>query len=60
MQWKGRPMWIYDGENWIEEGVSEREKKTDRSPLPGESEFRPELEIVEIPHTNYNPPPPMP
>jgi len=51
-------MWIYDGEDWIEEGANEREKKTDRSPLP-EQEW-PELEIVEVPQTTHNPPPPMP
>lgn len=53
-------MWIYDGEEWTEEGVSEQKKKTDQEPRP-EEEYRPELEIVEIvPRTNYNPPPPMP
>ncbi len=54
-------MWIYDGEEWTEEGVDKREKKTDQAPLYDE-ELQPELEIVEIPNTsnNYIPPTPMP
>ena len=56
-------MWIYDGEEWIEEGVNEREKKTDRAP-EREEEFYPELDVMEIPFeipkTNRIPPPPMP
>ena len=52
-------MWIYDGEEWIEEGVDEREKKTDRMP-EREEHFYPELEVIEIPRTSHIPPPPMP
>ena len=52
-------MWIYDGEEWIEEGVKEREKKTDQAP-EFEEQFYPELEIIEIPRTNRISPPPMP
>lgn len=54
-------MWIYDGEEWTEEGVDEREKKTNQAP-PYYDEYQPELEVVEIPNTSntYTPPPPMP
>lgn len=51
-------MWIYDGEDWIEEGVDKREKKTDQPESGGQ--FYPELEIIEIPNTDRVPPPPMP
>lgn len=52
-------MWIYDGEEWIEEGVGEREKKTHEAP-EGEQLDYPELQIVEIPNMDRVPPPPMP
>ncbi|HYS53792.1 MAG TPA: hypothetical protein VER58_08550 [Thermoanaerobaculia bacterium] len=44
---KGRPMWIYDGEQWIEEGVIDNESKRDRTPKPEEMQV-PELQVVEI------------
>jgi hypothetical protein len=56
--WKGRPMWIYDGEQWIEEGASESETKPERTPQQEEM-FYPELQVIEIvpvPRTNYVPP----
>ncbi|HXH38589.1 MAG TPA: hypothetical protein VNN08_08170 [Thermoanaerobaculia bacterium] len=57
-------MWTYDGDQWIEEGVTETDK-TDRQrpesimPRHGE-EMYPELQVVEIqivplPQTNYVP-----
>ena len=54
-------MWIYDGEQWIEEGGSENaNNKRDRTaPLPEEM-YVPELQVVEVeivpvPKTNYVP-----
>ena len=40
-------MWIYDGEQWIEEGVSESEKKPDAT-MPQFDMFYPELQVIEI------------
>jgi len=40
-------MWIYDGEQWIEEGVNENETKRDRTPRPEEMHV-PELQVVEV------------
>ncbi|HEX9492673.1 MAG TPA: hypothetical protein VGA33_05380 [Thermoanaerobaculia bacterium] len=53
-------MWIYDGEQWIEEG--QKETKPDRRPRPEEM-YQPELEVIEVvpvPQTNYVPPFPLP
>lgn len=51
-------MWIYDGEQWIEEGASESESKPERTPQREEM-FYPELQVVEVvipvPRTNYVP-----
>ena len=51
-------MWIYDGEQWIEEGASESEVKPERTPQQEEMLY-PELQVVEIqipvPRTNYVP-----
>ena len=44
---KGRHMWIYDGEQWIEEGVSESETKPDTR-MPQFDQFLPELQVIEI------------
>ncbi|HUJ14529.1 MAG TPA: hypothetical protein VL284_12150 [Thermoanaerobaculia bacterium] len=44
---KGRPMWIYDGEQWIEEGVNETVKKPETAPRPEEM-YQPELQVIEI------------
>ena len=51
-------MWIYDGDQWIEEGVNETEAKRDRTPA-SEEMYLPELQVIEIvpvPKTNYVPP----
>jgi hypothetical protein len=61
---KGRPMWTYDGEQWIEEGANDKERKTDRTQRPEEM-YQPEMQVIEIvpvpvPKTNYVPPLPMP
>jgi hypothetical protein len=50
-------MWIYDGEQWIEEGASESEAKPDTT-MPQFDQFYPELQIVEIvpvPRPHYVP-----
>jgi hypothetical protein len=53
-------MWIYDGDQWIEEGVNENETKSDRTTPQPEEMYVPELQVVEIvpvpvPKTNYIP-----
>lgn len=53
-------MWIYDGDQWIEEGTNETGKTAETiMPRHGE-EFYPELQVVEVeivpvPQTNYVP-----
>lgn len=51
-------MWIYDGEQWIEEGASESERKPEQTPDQQHEMFYPELQVIEIPvpKTNYVPP----
>ncbi len=53
-------MWIFDGEEWKEEGRSEREVRAEVT-LPIFEEMQPELQVVEIPvplpRTNYIPQP---
>ena len=58
---KGRPMWIYDGEQWTEEGVNGHETKPEQTPQPEEM-YQPELQVIEIvpvPKPTYVPPLPM-
>jgi hypothetical protein len=45
--WKGRPMWIYDGEQWTEEGANENATKQDAN-MPRLDEFYPELQVIEV------------
>jgi hypothetical protein len=50
-------MWIYDGEQWIEEGAGGNETKPEQTPRPEQIQL-PELQIVEVvpvPKTNYIP-----
>ncbi len=43
-------MWVFDGEQWLEEGGSEKDKP--RNPeLPRFDEATPELQVVELPRT---------
>ena len=53
-------MWVFDGEEWKEEGGSEREVRTEVT-LPMFDQMQPELQIVEVPlpvpQTNYIPVP---
>lgn len=54
-QRKDALMWIYDGEQWIEEGVNDNENKRDRTtPKPEEMQV-PELQVVEIVPTPAKP-----
>lgn len=56
-------MWVYDGEEWTQEGGSEQRTRTE-SPRPQwADEFVPELqviEIVQIPKSTPIPPFPLP
>ena len=55
-------MWIYDGEEWTEQGVNQNEAKPHDVQRPEEM-FYPEVQVVEItpvPVTNTNYLPPMP
>ena len=40
-------MWVFDGEEWTEEGVT-RESNKPAPLMPRLEEFQPELQIVEI------------
>jgi hypothetical protein len=62
--WKGIFMWVYDGEQWIEESVTESTPKPEQTPRP-EDMVLPELQVVQIvpvpvPRTNHVPPFPLP
>jgi hypothetical protein len=62
--WKGCPMWVYDGEQWTEEGGGDKATKPENVQRP-EDLYQPELQVVEIvpvpvPKTNYIPPFPLP
>ena len=53
-------MWIYDGEQWIEQGANENEPKRDRKTPEPEEMYVPEMQVVEVeivpvPKTNYVP-----
>lgn len=55
-------MWVFDGEEWTDEGASSHIAKPEHSPIRID-EMMPELQIIEIvpvPQTNYVPPFPMP
>jgi len=55
-------MWIYDGEEWTEEGVNEKQPKTDQAQR-SEEMYQPELQVIEIvpvQKPNYVPPLPLP
>lgn len=41
-------MWVFDGEEWTNEGASESEPKTSVDFDPDSGLFYPELQIVEI------------
>lgn len=55
-------MWVFDGEDWTEEGVSEKARVDAGTKIPM-NEFVPELQVIEIvklPKTNPVPPFPLP
>lgn len=58
-QWKGSPMWTYDGEEWFEEGGSE-EKRTPETAAIQYDMFLPELQVIEIPRVQPEPVVPFP
>jgi hypothetical protein len=46
---KDAQMWIYDGDQWIEEGVSETDKQRPETIMPRHGEeLHPELQVVEV------------
>lgn len=54
-------MWIYDGEQWTEEGANEQATKPEKAPRPEEM-YQPELQVIEIipvQRPTYVPPYPM-
>jgi hypothetical protein len=53
-------MWIFDGEEWTQEGVSEEKRKPESVTVPFDM-FLPELQVVEIVPTPRKPVPfPLP
>jgi hypothetical protein len=56
-------MWVFDGEEWTEEGATESKRQPEQ-PMPMRvEEFLPELQVIEIvqnPKTNPIPPFPLP
>lgn len=61
-------MWVFDGENWFEEGGDSESRVSSQTPKPEMSilreEFRPELQVMEVvvnvPTTDYAPWFPLP
>ena len=56
-------MWVFDGEQWTEEGSEQRSKAEQQKPQVPYGEMMPELqviEIVQIPKSNPIPPFPLP
>jgi hypothetical protein len=56
-------MWIFDGEEWTEEGGSKDTAKSETGNMIPMNEFVPELQVLEIvptPKSNPMPPFPMP
>ena len=53
-------MWVFDGEEWTEEGVSEKPRVDAGTRIPM-NEFVPELQVIEIVHVpKTKPVPPFP
>ncbi len=51
-------MWVFDGEEWIEEGRSETASRPDEKKIEQYDMFYPELQVVEVvpvPKTDYVP-----
>ncbi|HEU4520687.1 MAG TPA: hypothetical protein VFT12_01720 [Thermoanaerobaculia bacterium] len=47
-------MWIYDGEEWVEEGASEEKRKPETVEIPMEA-LLPQLQVVEVVQTSKKP-----
>ncbi len=59
-QWKGPVMWVFDGEQWMEEGGTAREHQPENA-LPIWDETMPELQVIEnLPPTRPVNMPPLP
>jgi len=55
-------MWVFDGEEWTEQGGSSASNRKPETALPMIDEMMPELQVIEIEHvptprTNYIPVP---
>ncbi len=57
-------MWVFDGEDWVEEGVSEKNTSSSTGDRPAYDMFFPEPQLIEIPairpEHSIIPPFPMP
>lgn len=55
-------MWVFDGEQWTEEGAGEAKRNVETTYVPMiEHQFVPELQVIEVvPVTKTNPIPPFP
>lgn len=52
-------MWIYDGEEWVEEGKVDDKRKPESVTIPMDA-LVPELQVIEIVEVPKNPVPPFP
>jgi hypothetical protein len=54
-------MWVFDGEEWTEEGGAEKSSTSEQKQQMRYEQFQPELQVVEVviqvPKTNYVPHP---
>jgi hypothetical protein len=48
-------MWVYDGEEWTEEGGSSSRERKPEPALPLFGEMMPELQVIEIEHVPTTP-----
>jgi hypothetical protein len=48
MRWKGQTMWIFDGEEWTEEGGGSSRTESPHRVAPHFDQFQPELQVLEI------------
>jgi hypothetical protein len=48
MQEEGSVMWVFDGEEWTEEGGGSGRAESQNTVVPRFDEFQPELQIIEI------------
>ena len=55
---RGAHMWVFDGEQWLNDDASASTANQEKYPRPHEEEFQPELQIIEIPRPRDPQPPP--